>query len=152
VPLNLSGGQGADGRGTITPQMLRWIQPVTRDTSENALQQVPANLAGDVIVTDGYDVKLDWTGPDTDWGHFDVSWENTFVNDCTAVALGAVQPQQEGVEINDGAIPEWQSNLSLGWTDGDWPAGWTVRHIAPRSAVQASAAPPHGGSRTVCSQ
>jgi iron complex outermembrane receptor protein len=81
------------------------------------------------IETDGYDVKLNWTGPDTDWGTFDVSWENTFVNDYEAIALGAVQPQQEGREVNDGAIPEWQSNLTLGWKLGNWSAGWTVRHI-----------------------
>jgi iron complex outermembrane receptor protein len=81
------------------------------------------------IDTDGYDLKLNWTGPDTDWGRIDLSWENTFVNDYKAVALGAEQPQREGREVNDGAIPEWQSNLRLGWTYGDWSAGWTVRHI-----------------------
>ncbi len=81
------------------------------------------------IETDGYDFKLNWTGPDTDWGRFDLSWQNTFVSDYEAVALGAVQPQQEGRELNDGAIPEWQSNLSLGWTRDDWSASWNVRHI-----------------------
>ncbi|KGM51110.1 TonB-dependent receptor [Lysobacter concretionis Ko07 = DSM 16239] len=50
VPLNIFGGPG-----TITPEMLAWIQPVVRDRSEQSLDLVTANLSGDL-----FDL---WAGP-----------------------------------------------------------------------------------------
>lgn len=50
VPLNIFGGPG-----TITPQMLGWIQPVVHDESENRLQLFTANLSGDLVEA--------WAGP-----------------------------------------------------------------------------------------
>lgn len=50
VPLNLFGGPG-----TITPQMLTWIQPVVRDRSRNTLSLFSANLTGELF--EG------WAGP-----------------------------------------------------------------------------------------
>ncbi|NZA27283.1 TonB-dependent receptor [Luteimonas sp. SJ-92] len=44
VPLNIFGGPG-----TITPEMLAWIQPVVHDESENELTLVSANLSGDLF-------------------------------------------------------------------------------------------------------
>ena len=44
VPLDLFGGAG-----TITPQMLAWIQPLVRDRSETSLSQFSANLTGDAF-------------------------------------------------------------------------------------------------------
>src|SRR3546814_559851 len=50
VPLNLFGGEG-----TITPEMLAFIQPVVRDESENKLSLFTANLTGDLFEM--------WAGP-----------------------------------------------------------------------------------------
>ena len=50
VPLNLFGGPG-----TITPDMLAFIQPVVRDESKNTLSLASANITGDLF--DG------WAGP-----------------------------------------------------------------------------------------
>lgn len=50
VPLNLFGGPGS-----ITPEMLAFIQPIVRDRSENTLSLASANLTGDLF--DG------WAGP-----------------------------------------------------------------------------------------
>ena len=50
VPLNLFGGPGS-----ITPDMLAWIQPVVRDESKNTLSLASANLTGDLF--EG------WAGP-----------------------------------------------------------------------------------------
>ena len=50
VPLNIFGGVG-----TITPDMLRWIQPIVRDRSEQTLSNVTANITGDL-----FDM---WAGP-----------------------------------------------------------------------------------------
>ena len=44
VPLNIFGGPG-----TITPEMLAFIQPVVRDRSEQTLDQFTANLSGDLF-------------------------------------------------------------------------------------------------------
>ena len=82
------------------------------------------------IETDGFDVKLSWQAPDSAYGSFTVTWFNTFVNDFTALgATGEPEPRAEGVEVNDSAIPEWQSTLDVGWTRGSFNANVTVRHI-----------------------
>ncbi|WP_440985058.1 TonB-dependent receptor [Xanthomonas sontii] len=44
VPLNIFGGAGS-----ITPDMLRWIQPVVHDRSQNELTQFTANLSSDLF-------------------------------------------------------------------------------------------------------
>ena len=44
VPLNIFGGPG-----TITPEMLAWIQPIVRDRSEQTLSQFTANISGDLF-------------------------------------------------------------------------------------------------------
>src|SRR5690606_20398238 len=83
------------------------------------------------IETDGWDFDVFWTLPESSWGQFRVSWQNTFVEDYEAVdALGTLQPRTVGVEVTDSAIPEWTSNLRLDWAYGDFNAGWTVRHIS----------------------
>ncbi|HUO81528.1 MAG TPA: TonB-dependent receptor [Gammaproteobacteria bacterium] len=49
VPLNLIGGQGADGMGSITPAMLNFIAYTQLDTSENELKDLTANITGDIV-------------------------------------------------------------------------------------------------------
>ena len=48
VPLNFLGGQG-DGGGTLTPDMLDWIGFVQRDSSEQRLVDITANVTGDLV-------------------------------------------------------------------------------------------------------
>ncbi|AOE49412.1 TonB-dependent receptor domain-containing protein [Kangiella sediminilitoris] len=48
VPLNIFGGQG-DGSGTITQEMLDYIQPVLTDQSENVIDTISANITGDLF-------------------------------------------------------------------------------------------------------
>jgi iron complex outermembrane receptor protein len=48
VPLNIFGGQG-DGTGTITPEMLDYIQFVQSDNSEQELTDFTANISGDLL-------------------------------------------------------------------------------------------------------
>ncbi|MGY1426314.1 TonB-dependent receptor [Lysobacter sp. A289] len=50
VPLNLFGGPG-----TLTPEMLAYIQPVVRDRSQQTLDVFTANLSGDLVDL--------WAGP-----------------------------------------------------------------------------------------
>ncbi len=83
------------------------------------------------VDTDGYDFDVFWTLPEMSIGSFRVSWQNSFVNDYTAVdGLGVLQPRAVGIEVNDSAIPEWTSNTSLSWAHGDFSAAYTLRHMS----------------------
>ncbi len=82
------------------------------------------------IETDGFDIKVDWSSPEWSFGRFKATWQSTYVDDYKQTDLFGNEFQRTvGVEVNDSAIPEWQSNLRLGWTYGDWSADWTVRYI-----------------------
>jgi len=83
------------------------------------------------IKTDGWDVDLFYTLPQTAAGQFKLGWQNTFVGRYEALgAAGQRQPQEPGVEVGDSSIPEWTSNASLAWSLDNWNASWTVRHIS----------------------
>jgi iron complex outermembrane receptor protein len=49
VPFNISGGQGANGEGSITPEMLDYVTFVQKDVSEQSLLDVTANVAGQLV-------------------------------------------------------------------------------------------------------
>ncbi len=82
------------------------------------------------IETDGVDVKVNWLSPEWSWGTLTASFQSTYINDYEAVdANGNVSSRQVGIEVNDSAIPEWQSNLQVGWTRGDLGLNWSTRYI-----------------------
>ncbi|MGV8960792.1 MAG: TonB-dependent receptor [Stenotrophomonas sp.] len=86
------------------------------------------------IKTDGWDVNLFWTFPESAAGRFKLAWQNTFVGRYEATgAAGQRQPQRPGVEVVDSAIPEWTSNATLDWSRGPWTASWTLRHTSKLS-------------------
>ena len=49
VPLNLFGGQGPNGEGSITEEMLDFIGYVQRDFSEQTLKDIAFNITGDLV-------------------------------------------------------------------------------------------------------
>ncbi len=49
VPLNIFGGQGPDGQGTITQAMLDYITFTQKDESRQKLLDISANLAGEIV-------------------------------------------------------------------------------------------------------
>lgn len=49
VPMNFFGGQGADGNGTITQEMLDFIAFTQKDVSEQELVDFTANISGDLV-------------------------------------------------------------------------------------------------------
>lgn len=84
-----------------------------------------------VIKTDGWDVDVFWTLPETSFGTFKLIWQNTFVTRYEAFgADGSLQPRRPGIEVNNSAIPEWTSTTTLDWKHGNWNASWTARHIS----------------------
>ena len=88
------------------------------------------------IETDGLDFKWNWRSPEFAWGGLTAALQSTHVIDYTAVDIdGVVSDRAVGIEVADSAIPEWQTNLQLGWYSGDWALAWNVRYI---SAVEES--------------
>lgn len=49
VPFNIFGGQGRNGEGSITPEMLAWATFTQSDQSEQELNDVTANISGDMF-------------------------------------------------------------------------------------------------------
>lgn len=82
------------------------------------------------IETDGVDMRVTWA-KDTAAGRFRADWKSTYVNDYAATdTFGNEFSRAVGVEVNDSAIPRWQSNLSLGWLIGSLDLGWTMRFVS----------------------
>ena len=53
VPFNFFGGQGPDGNGSITQEMLDFVGFVQRDFSEQTLQDFAFNITGDIVSMPG---------------------------------------------------------------------------------------------------
>ncbi|MEZ4362405.1 MAG: TonB-dependent receptor [Kofleriaceae bacterium] len=53
VPFNVFGGQGADGRGTITQEMLDYVTYTQHDVSEQRLVDMVANVTGELATLPG---------------------------------------------------------------------------------------------------
>jgi iron complex outermembrane recepter protein len=49
VPFNIFGGMGPNGTGSITPEMLNWATFVQNDQSEQELNDLAANVSGDLF-------------------------------------------------------------------------------------------------------
>lgn len=99
--------------------------------------------------TDGFDVKISWASPQTSVGEFVVSWNSTIVSDYKEIGpTGEEQPRQEGIEVNDSAIPELQSTLGIDWTRGALSAGLTVRYLDEVEESCSDAADNTAGSLT----
>ena len=49
VPFNLFGGQGANGEGSFTPEMLAFVGAVQRDSSEQTLLNIGGNISADLV-------------------------------------------------------------------------------------------------------
>jgi len=93
------------------------------------------------IDTRGYDLNLFWVLPSFDFGQLSVNWRNTIVDRYEAIgAAGAREPRGVGIEVSNSAIPEWTSNLDVGWRYGDLQTHWTMRHISDLHEACGSAA------------
>ena len=114
--------------GGLDPSL---CSPFTRVAGGNLAP--PSNFLDNlgVIETDGFDVKFNWVGPEMDWGRLTASLQSTHVLDYRAVdSDGNVAQRRVGLEVNDSAIPDWQTNVQLGWQLADWSVNWNVRYIS----------------------
>ncbi len=104
--------------------------PFTRQTNGNL--NPPNNFLQNFgeIKTDGVDIKANWVSPEWSFGTFSASMQTTFVNEYKAVDEdGIVSSRAVGIETNDSAIPEWQSNLQMGWNKGNFSGTYGLRYI-----------------------
>jgi len=58
VPFNFFGGQGVDGNGSITQEMLDYVTYTQRDSSEQKLLDLAFNITGDVFTLPAGDVAF----------------------------------------------------------------------------------------------
>lgn len=107
----------------------RFCSGIQRDPATGTISGFDNRLANiGRLETDGVDVSIAWAR-DTDLGRFEANWQNTYVNGFKATdRFGNTFSRAVGVEVNDGSIPRWQSNLRLGYARGPVRLGWTVRY------------------------
>ncbi|TXH75151.1 MAG: TonB-dependent receptor [Lysobacteraceae bacterium] len=104
--------------------------PFTRQTNGNL--NPPSNFLQNfgAIETDGFDAKFSWLSPEWGFGTLNASLQTTFVNDYKAVDKdGITSSRKVGIETNDSAIPEWQTNVQVGWNKGNLEASYGLRYI-----------------------
>ena len=95
-----------------------------------------ANLG--TIKTNGFDIKTNWASPVWSWGQLTAGLQATRTIGYSAVdANGNVAQRTVGVEVDNSAIPRWQTNVQIGWKLGDWNAGWNIRYVS--SVIEACA-------------
>lgn len=83
------------------------------------------------IKTDGLDIKANWRSPEWSWGRLTAGLQSTTVFKYEAVDIDGFKSQRDvGVEVADSAIPDWQTNMQVGWSRGNWDASWTSRYIS----------------------
>ena len=58
VPYNFFGGQGPDGRGSITREMRDFVNYTQRDFSEQTLVNIAANVGGDILALPAGDLAF----------------------------------------------------------------------------------------------
>ncbi|MEQ9561208.1 MAG: TonB-dependent receptor, partial [Woeseiaceae bacterium] len=58
VPFNFFGGQGPDGNGSITEEMLDFVGYTQRDYSEQTLKDFAFNITGDILTLPGGDMAF----------------------------------------------------------------------------------------------
>jgi iron complex outermembrane recepter protein len=83
------------------------------------------------IKTDGVDLKVNWLSPEWAFGSLNTTLQTTYVNKYEAVDKdGARAPREVGIEVNDSAIPEWQTNAQIVWSKGNLGVTYGLRYIS----------------------
>ena len=92
------------------------------------------------IKTRGADFKANWLSPEFSWGQLSGSLQATHpISYTIADELGNLSQRTVGVEVDNGAIPDWQTNVQLGWKKADWSVAWNVRYISSVTEACANA-------------
>ncbi|QBB72175.1 TonB-dependent receptor [Pseudolysobacter antarcticus] len=84
------------------------------------------------IDTNGIDVGLNWTLPDTSVGRFGAGIQTTYTMNykSTSQDTGLIEPKVVGVESGDSGIPRIRSTFNVNWALADFTARWTLRYMS----------------------
>lgn len=83
------------------------------------------------ITTDGFDAKVNWISPKWSMGQLTAALQTTHVLGYKAVdSDGNVATRTVGIEVDNSAIPDWQTNLQVGWLVDDWSFNWNMRYTS----------------------
>jgi iron complex outermembrane receptor protein len=107
-----------------------FCSPFTRQTNGNL--NPPSNFLQNFgeVSTSGADLKLSWLSPEWGFGSLNASLQTTWVREYEAVdGFGIVSTRRVGIETSNSAIPEYQSNLQLGWSKGKFDVNYGLRYI-----------------------
>jgi len=117
----------------VDPSTLPGCSGFVRDPTAGNNLKPPTDFLDNLgtITTSGIDFKANWMGPELSWGQLSASLQSTHNIKYEAVDKDGNHSQREvGVEVSDSAIPDWQTNVQLGWRKGDWIAAWNLRYIS----------------------
>ena len=89
------------------------------------------NLGGQT--TSGFDTEIDYNF-ETEYGDFNFGIDLTYVDERTVINVDpetntTLTENQAGRAFDRDVVPRVRSNISLGWTNGDWSANYLVRYI-----------------------
>lgn len=113
--------------GGLDPQ---FCSDFSRQTNGNLNPVSNFLLNFGTIETSGIDLKVNWVGPEWSWGTLGASMQTSYVRDYEAIDKdGARSPREVGVEVNDSAIPEFQTNTQLSWKKGAFDVVYGMRYI-----------------------
>lgn len=107
--------------------------PFNRPASGGGNLAPPNNFLDNLgeIKTDGFDIKANWSSPKWGMGRLTAALQASHVLGYRAVdSDGNVAQRTVGIEVNDSAIPDWQTNLQLGWLVDDWSFNWNMRYTS----------------------
>jgi len=93
----------------------------------NSFANQLTNIGG--VETSGMDFNIRYGSPEFSWGRITIDWFNSFVNSYDEILVTGDVIALEGLERNDRAIPEFQSNILANWYLNNWTFGWTMRYI-----------------------
>ena len=83
------------------------------------------------IKTSGVDFKVNWASPEWNWGQLSAAWQTSHVINYRAEDnAGNVSQRTVGIEVSDSAIPDYQTNVQLGWKKNNLDLAWNVRYIS----------------------
>ena len=120
--------QAVDSQGILTTCAANPSDPIcsafSRDQFGNIenFENTLTNIGK--IQTSGVDFNVSWTSPQYEWGYLESVWSNSFVDEFTRDGVDL-----DGIEANNAAIPNWNSNLYTSANIGGWKVTWGMRHI-----------------------
>lgn len=93
----------------------------------NGFANTLTNIGG--IETSGLDFNIRYASPQFGWGRISIDWYNSFIMSFDEIQPSGEVVPLEGIERNDRAIPEFQTNILTTWMMENLSVGWTMRYI-----------------------